>query len=138
MSKILYTIQKKLGENFKNSIWYGGLIAIYTTDDYDFELHALGDIHVDLLEDEKESFESFKDKNNDGLFYSDLRIRVNGDSVLRKFLDEDKIVFHNNNWFEVFVIDKKTLEEESFVLDNDMYDDAIEELKKFAQENIWV
>ncbi len=87
--------------------WYGGLIAEVSSMDSEYRVMATGDVIVKLIDkDTNEEVASVKDRSNGGDFFDIMRHYIKNDTHLYEIIeDEDqeyKLVFSNNNWFEVF------------------------------------
>ena len=87
--------------------WYGGLIAEVSSVDSEYRVMANGDVIVNLLDKGSDDVVAYvKDKSNGGDFYSIMRPYIENDTHLYEIIEDRdpkyKLVFSNNNWFEVF------------------------------------
>ena len=127
-------IKNKIDEKIQDVLWYGGLMFSYESDNYNYELHALGDIKCLLLDKNKDVVVDLKFKNHQGQFYTVMSDYVKTDNELLRLLESGLLTLDNNNWFEIFVYDKKDKTWESFVLDEGYYDGAYDFFEKCIKE----
>ena len=127
-------IENKIDEKLQDVLWYGGLMFSYESNNHRYELHALGDIKCVLLDENKDVIVDLKFKNHQGQFYTVMIDYIKSDNELLRLLEKDLLTFDNNNWFEIFVYDKKDDTWESFVLDEGYYDGAYEMFEKYIKE----
>lgn len=104
VSQIDLSVEQFIDDEHKNCLWYGGVVATVEYCEHVFWLEALGDISATLLDlDYSEVLCDVKDKYNSGRFYEEMSYYIKNDKDLGCLVDEDRLVFNNNNWFEIFV-----------------------------------
>lgn len=85
-----------------DSVWYGGEMVEVEIGDYLFKIIAAGDVSVKL------NGEMFKDKNEAGLTSGFLTENgILNDTDLQKAIEDGKLTFWDNNWFELIGWDTK-------------------------------
>jgi len=121
-------IQPKIAKNRALSFWYDGQIATVETDHGIYSLEACGDIRVSFSEEDESNYK-------DGRAVTrawDLNLK---DKHIINLYNTD--AFSNNNWFEVVCI-KPDGEVESAAGDvADTYDEAMEMLKTYVEEEYY-
>ena len=90
-------------QNRGDSLWYGGRVAEVEHKGYTFILGAFGDVRATLLDSSGCEIAEVRDKNNDGLFYDEMRSYICDDKELYALDKEGRLVFENNNWWEVLI-----------------------------------
>lgn len=104
VSQIELSIEQFIDDEHKSCLWYGGMVATAEYKDHVFWLKANGDVSASLLDkDYKEEIASVRDKENRGAFYEEFSSEIANDTELGCLEDDGRLVFSNNNWFEVFV-----------------------------------
>ena len=121
---------QKFNNERKDSIWYGGDIVKIIIGRYHITIGAYGDVRAYIND------EHYVDKCNDGSFaeYLPEQEIYNDDDLLRA-IEENRIEFENNNWYEAFIWDDKT---KDYI---DTYDTIIDELDEnddFAWVEDWL
>lgn len=84
-------------------LWYGGTVATVKYKGNIFSLEARGDVSATLLDEENNEFCYVKDKRNGGCFYEQIKGYLKNDNELHKAVEENRLVFGDNNWYEIFV-----------------------------------
>ncbi len=133
---IKVTIIDLIDDQHKSHYWYGGQCAKIEYKGYIFSIEAIGDVYWYYVEDGEES-DYYKDKNNSGRFYGEMRSLIKNDDELYEAIDKGELVFDYNNWWECFVIgpDGK-FHDLMWALDASYIDEAIEEVKEQLDEMI--
>ena len=121
---------QNFNNNRKDSIWYGGDIVKIIIGRYHITIGAYGDVRAYI------NGEHYVDKCNGGCFaeYLPEQEIYNDDDLLRA-IEENRIEFENNNWYEAFIWDNK---KGDYV---DTYDTVIDELDEnddFAWVEDWL
>ena len=121
----------------QNNLWYGGDIAEIKYKNHRLVIAAVGDVKVEVA-DENDNYVGYvKDKNNAGIFYKEFRHFIRDDKHLVKLIADNHIIFENNNWWECFIYDKNgVFHDLMWDLDSIRLDDAIEEVKVSLDEMI--
>lgn len=83
--------------------WYGGDVAEIKYKGYTFTISAIGDVIASLTDENGEEIARVKDKGNHGVFYDKMRSIITNDEQLTLLIDEERIMFDYNNWWECFV-----------------------------------
>lgn len=99
-------VEADIHENKVDSLWYGGPIATVSNDRYAVEVTVYGEVR--LYGSWKGEELEFVDKNNSGLFFDRYGHLFKDDAELYKAFDTGDLVYQNNNWVEVTVVDKAT------------------------------
>lgn len=99
----LFECQRPIDEKHLDCLWYGGRVAEMAYKDYLFTLGAYGDVRATLLDDNNNEVVEVRDKSNNGRFYEEMRSYIADDSELWKLYQEGRLVFENNNWWEVLI-----------------------------------
>lgn len=87
----------------QNNLWYGGDIAEIKYKNHRLVIAAVGDVRVEVA-DENDNYVGYvKDKNNAGIFYKEFRHFIRDDKHLVKLITDNHIIFENNNWWECFL-----------------------------------
>lgn len=120
-------IIQKYDKDKQSSLWYGGAVAKMKYKGYDFYVMASGDVRAYLLDDNNEEIVYVKDKSNSGKFYDEMRHYIKNDTELYDLEENGKLIFDNNNWWEVYV-EKDKQEVFSDVLDSYLIEDAMDEV----------
>ena len=94
---------QKFDNERKDSIWYGGdIVNIEVDKRYSITIGAFGDIRATI------NGNWYKDKCNGGNFAEYLvEEGIHNDTELKQAIQEGRIVFENNNWFEAVIWDDK-------------------------------
>lgn len=104
--------------------WYGGECVTIEYNGCKAIISALGDIVFEYKD------EYFKDKNNKGELYFELNACFNNDKELYTAIENNEIIFHNNNWWECSLIDENNeFHDLEWCLDSTSLFDAIAEVK---------
>ena len=104
VSQIDLSVEQFIDDEHKNCLWYGGVVATVEYGEHVFWLEANGDVSATLLDlDYSEMLCDVRDKYNSGRFYEIMSSYIENDKVLGCLEDEGRLVFNNNNWFEIFV-----------------------------------
>jgi hypothetical protein len=128
-------IVDKIDDKHMAHYWYGGQCAVIKYKGYTFSIEAIGDIAWEYLKGE--TYEYGKDKSNSGRFYEEMDYYLKDDDALYNALENDELVFGNNNWWECFVTDPEgNFHDIMWALDSVRLDDAIEEVKESLDEII--
>jgi hypothetical protein len=124
-------------EGLKNSMWYGGTVALLEVGPYKFELVANGDVEAELWEDDETFLAEVKDTENLGAFYGVMRSHIQSDEALQSLQHRmiGGLIVNYNNWWEIFV-SCNGIQMESVACDTEFYDEAIEEMIAFAEEKL--
>lgn len=134
-----------------NVFWYGGEVASIKTSNGEYKIVARGQVRCNLIakedyidEDENEIkkgdiITSIIDKNQDGLFKSEMIPFIKNDSELNTILQykhkKYELNIVNSNWFDLeFYNSNGDLEYDDYVLDSDTLTDAIQETKQIIWE----
>lgn len=84
-----------------NCLWYGGCFAlIVVSPELKIELGAYGDVIAVLYDKKGEEIAYSKDKSNNGAFEDNMRSYLKTDNQLQLAIEEQRLVFINNNWIE--------------------------------------
>lgn len=133
---IKVTITDYIDDEHKSHYWYGGQCAKIEYKDYIFSIEAIGDVYCDYVKDGR-VLEYIKDKNNAGIFYNEMCGYLKNDQELYDAIDNDELIFDNNNWWECFVIDPQgNFHDLMWDLDASYLDEAIQEIKEQLDEMI--
>lgn len=122
---------QKFDNKKKDSIWYGGDIVTVDLGRYQVTIGAYGDIRAFI------NGEYYCDKCNDGCFEEYLEEQgIHNDEELSDAIQNGKITFENNNWFEAVIWDK---EEKEYIETYDTIDefdenDNFDWLKEWVEE----
>lgn len=121
----------------QNNLWYGGNVAEIKYKGYRLVIAAVGDVKVEVA-DENDNYEGYvKDKNNAGIFYSEFRSSIRNDRHLVKLIAENHIIFENNNWWECFMyLPDGTFVDMMMALESDLISEAILEVADSMDEII--
>ena len=124
-------------EGLKNSMWYGGTVAMLEVGPYKFELVANGDVEAELWEDDETFLTAVKDTENLGAFYGVMRSHIHSDEALQSLQHRmiGGLIVNYNNWWEIF-ISCNGIQMGSVACDTEFYDEAIEEMIAFAEEKL--
>ena len=99
-------------------------------------IEAIGDVYAEYVPN-NETEVYVKDKNNAGVFYSEIRGYLKNDAELYKAVENEELIFENNNWWEAFIIDLKGIHHDlMWVLDASYLTEAIEAVKEGFEEMI--
>lgn len=85
--------------------WYGGDAVNIHYNGYTFHISAIGDVRATLLSDKNEEIAEVKDKNNAGVFYDEMKHHLKNDQDLFTQIEKGKLIFENNNWWEISCTD---------------------------------
>lgn len=90
-------VMKNLDPKKEDSIWYNGDNIIYVEfEDVDIFIQGIGDIYVEVTDENGEELEILRDKSNHGVEPTTF----SNDEEMLKLIQEGRLEFHNNNWFE--------------------------------------
>lgn len=108
---------QKFDNEHKDSIWYGGDIVNIQLGRYSVTIGAYGDVRAII------NGNYYCDKCNGGNFKDYLKEEnINNDKELKQALEENRINWENNNWFEAYIWDNK---KKDYI---ETYDTIIDEL----------
>lgn len=130
-----------------NVFWYGGEVASIKTSNGEYKIVARGQVRCSLIAKENYIDEEGKeikkgdvvasiiDKNQDGLFKSELIPFIKNDLELNDILEykhkKYELNIGNSNWFDLeFYNSNGELEYDDCILDSDSLTDAIQEVKQ--------
>lgn len=125
-----------IDNDHQSHYWYGGECAKIEHKGYTAVIEAIGDVYAEYAPNN--DIEVYvKDKNNAGVFYKEMCDYLKNDTELYKAIDDEKINFGCNNWWEAFIIDPQgNLHDLMWVLNTSYLNEAIEEVKKGFDEMI--
>ena len=118
----------------QHSLWYGGDTVLISYRKWRFILNACGDVYADLYDRESGDLLVYvKDKNNTGLFGSEIQAYIKTDKSLYVALNgahtRYKLILDHNNWWEGFAIDPDgNFLDLMWCLDSDCLFDAVVEV----------
>ena len=121
----------------QNNLWYGGNVAEIKYKGYRLAIAAVGDVKVEVA-DENDNYVGYvKDKNNAGIFYKEFRNFIRDDKHLVKLIADNHIIFENNNWWECFMyLPDGTFVDMMMALESDLLSEAILEVADSMDEII--
>lgn len=121
----------------QNNLWYGGNVAEIKYKGYRLVIAAVGDVKVEVA-DENDNYVGYvKDKNNAGIFYKEFRHFIRDDKHLVKLIANNHIIFENNNWWECFMyLPDGTFVDMMMALESDLLSEAILEVADSMDEII--
>ena len=121
----------------QNNLWYGGNVAEIKYKGYRLVIAAIGDVKVEVA-DENDNYVGYvKDKNNAGIFYKEFRHFIRDDKHLVKLIANNHIIFENNNWWECFMyLPDGTFVDMMMALESDLLSEAILEVADSMDEII--
>lgn len=123
------TIVDYIDDNHRSHYWYGGQCAKIEYKGYIFSIEAIGDVYWYCKKDGDIS-DCYKDKNNSGRFYGEMRCDFKNDDELYEAIDKGELIFDYNNWWECFVYSPDgEFHDLMWDLDTSYLDEAIEEVK---------
>lgn len=130
------SITDVIDNDHQSHYWYGGECARIEYKGYTALIEAIGDVYAEyVLNNETEVY--VKDKNNAGVFYSEMRSYLKNDTELYKAIENEELIFENNNWWEAFIIDPKGIHHDlMWALDASYLNEAVEEVKEGFEEMI--
>ncbi|MEE1282435.1 MAG: hypothetical protein UHK60_09330 [Acutalibacteraceae bacterium] len=130
------SITDVIDNDHQSHYWYGGECARIEYKGYTALIEAIGDVYAEyVLNNETEVY--VKDKNNAGVFYSEMRGYLKNDTELYKAIENEELIFENNNWWEAFIIDPKGIHHDlMWALDASYLNEAVEEVRKGFEEMI--
>lgn len=130
------SITDVIDNEHQSHYWYGGECVRIEYKGYTALIEAIGDVNaVYVPNNETEVY--VKDKNNAGVFYSEMRGYLKNDTELYKAIENEELIFENNNWWEAFIIDPKGIRHDlMWALDASYLNEAIEEVKEGFEEMI--
>lgn len=114
-----------IDETHLNCIWYGGPIAALEYKGYTVNFDVHGDVRLSILSDDySDTVFDYCNKNNSGA-YTDAEFKhyIPDDETLYRLDKEEKLVWNNNNWLEMFVYDSD--------------DNEITHLNTVLDDNLW-
>lgn len=119
----------------QNNLWYGGNVAEIKYKGYRLVIAAVGDVKVEVA-DENDNYVGYvKDKNNAGIFYKEFRHFIRDDKHLVKLIADNHIIFENNNWWECFMyLPDGTFVDMMMALESDLLSEAILEVADSMDE----
>ena len=103
ISQIELEIINFIDNEHKDCSWYGGAVAEVKYKDFLFSLEARGDVNCTLFDKNGDELGYVKDRNNAGSFRYEMAHCLENDTELYKAKEDGRLVFENNNWFEIFV-----------------------------------
>lgn len=110
-------VMKNLDPKKEDSIWYNGDNIVYVEfEDVDIFIQGIGDIYVEVTDENGEELETLRDKSNYGVEPTTF----SNDEEMLKLIQEGRLEFHNNNWFETLFQfkDSKYVESTYDIVDN--------------------
>lgn len=107
VSKFHLEVLNFIDENHLCSLWYGAGVATVNYKGHKFYLEANGDIRFDLYDENNEWIDGFVDKRNGGSLYGWNNDLLPNDEALSQLIEKNRIIFQNNNWFEIVVADSE-------------------------------
>ena len=114
----------------KDSIWYGGDIVSIEYKHYTITIGAYGDIRAII------NGEYYCDKSNGGMFAEYLpEQNIYNDQDLQRAVEENRIEFENNNWFEAVIWDNK---KKQYIESWDTIIDELDENDDFKWVKDWL
>lgn len=125
------TIAGDIDSKHQDCLWYGGWLATIEYDKWKFYIEAVGDVYCELYDEQGKEIEDVRDKYNNGRFYNQMSPYIKNDEELHNLISENRLVFENNNWLEVFIVapDGKNIDLDlSGLLDSSSINEAIEEV----------
>lgn len=133
------TIIDLIDDQHQLCFWYGGECARIEHKGYTVLVEAIGDIYV-IYEPSGEYKTHCKDKGNNGNFYHVMSEYFKNDEEVSRAMQNDELVFENNNWWELSIIDPQGVWHDlMWCAESDMLTEAIEEAKEHFDEMIeWV
>ena len=118
----------------RNSLWYGGDVASFEYKGNTYTLCANGDVVATLIiQNEHESSSiPVQDRSNLDIFGETMSKYIDTDETLHRLImgfnvNGMELLLQNNNWWEVFVVDKKG-NTNTFCCDSENYDEALSEM----------
>lgn len=117
------------GENHKNHLFYGELIASITYKNYFFDVRSIGEVRIKYMD------EYIVDKNNAGVFFDKLG-EVISDLNLMDLIEKEDLEVMNNNWFDLGIAKKRKDFAFAEILDSSNIDEAICEAIDYLEEMI--
>lgn len=132
-------------DQYNDSIWHGGKVAIFKCDKGIYNLYVNGIVKCSLIAKrafkdyyqneykEGEIIQTVVDKNNEGLFLNKMCNYINDDKHLYKIIEGNdpdyKLDFENNNWLELEFINKDgEVEYDDLILDDSCITEAIDKI----------
>lgn len=130
------SITDVIDNEHQSHYWYGGECVRIKYKGYIALIEAIGDVNaVHAPNNETEVY--VKDKNNAGVFYSEMRGYLKNDAELYKAVENEELIFENNNWWEAFIIDPKGIHHDlMWALDASYLNEVVEEVKEGFEEMI--
>lgn len=130
------SITDVIDNDHQSHYWYGGECVRIKYKGYIALIEAIGDVYAEyVLNNETEVY--VKDKNNAGVFYSEMRGYLKNDTELYKSVENEELIFENNNWLEAFIIDPKGIHHDlMWALDASYLNEVVEEVKEGFEEMI--
>lgn len=123
------TILDLIDDKHQAHYWYGGLCAEIKYKGYTFSIHAIGDVYAEYYTEDGDCIVDIRDKNNAGVFYEELSEYLTTDADLYNAIDNGRLIFDANNWWECFVTDQDGNDHDlMWCLDAVRLDDAIAEV----------
>ena len=145
VSQVELEIIEFMDNDHKDCSWYGGVVAEVKYKDFLFSLEARGDIICTLFDKNENELGYVKDRNNGSSFRYEMAHCLANDAELHKAEEDGRLIYENNNWFEIFVrtpdeewhgktwlSESDDIEESVFVMIETM-DEMIEELTEREQ-----
>ncbi len=119
----------------QNNLWYGGDVAEIKYKNHRLIIAAIGDVRVEVYDENDEYVGYVKDKSNAGTFYSEFRHFIRDDKHLGELIRNNHIIFDNNNWWECFMyLPDGTFVDMMMNLDADFISEAILEVAEVMDE----
>ena len=125
-----------IDNDHQSHYWYGGECVRIEYKGYTVLIEAIGDVYAEYVPN-NETEVYVKDKNNAGVFYSEMRGYLKNDTELYKAIENEELIFENNNWWEAFIIDPKGIHHDlMWALDASYLNEVVEEVKEGFEEMI--
>ena len=134
-------IQHMIDNKHRQVYWYGGRVAEVLYKGWTFILGAYGDVYATLLDKtQRTEIAEVRDKNNAGRFCEEMYRDIPDDETLIEYMRNGRLVFENNNWFEILVDGPDGYQYDTgWVTNSDDYIEALNEMLEnmdlFIEEN---
>lgn len=137
VSQIELEIIDFIDNDHKDCSWYGGTVAEVKYKDYLFSLEARGDIICTLFDKNEKELGYVKDRNNGSSFRYEMAHCLANDAELYRAKEDGRLVFENNNWFEIFVrTPDKEWQQATWLTETDDIEDCVFEMIETMDEMI--
>ena len=106
VSQIKLSIEQFIDKEHKNCIWYDGTVATVEYKNHVFWLEANGDVSVTWLPQAgfDDDYYDYDNKNVSGAYHNENALdHFVNDAHLAELDEAGRLVWQDNNWFEVFV-----------------------------------